>query len=161
MPATPDRHVIGLIADTHGLLRPRVHEALKGVELILHAGDVGGDEILEELKLIAPVKAVSGNVDPIDDPILPPAVTLEIAGLMIHVSHGNEVGSPTPEKLLAVYAADVIIYGHTHRSLVTRSAERLVINPGAAGAARFNLRPSVARLTIFEGESEVEIIEID
>ena len=57
------RHVVGLISDTHGLLRPRVHEALAGVELILHAGDVGGDEILDELSLIAPVLAVFGNTD--------------------------------------------------------------------------------------------------
>jgi len=157
---SPDRHVIGLIADTHGQLRAGVHAAFAGVEMILHAGDVGGAEILEELRLIAPVKAVHGNVDPYEDPILPPAVTLEIGGLMIHMSHGNEVGSPTPAKLMAVYAADVIVYGHTHRSIVMRNSTRLVVNPGSAGPRRFDLHPSVAVLTIVEGEAEVEIIDI-
>jgi putative phosphoesterase len=158
---TPDRHVIGLISDTHGLLRAGVHQALAGVELILHAGDVGGHEIIDELKLIAPVKAVHGNVDPDDDPSLPPAVTLEVGGLMIHMSHGNELGSPTPQKLFAVYAADVIVYGHTHRALVQRSGLRLTVNPGGAGPLRFGLPPSVAVLTIVEGEAEVDIIEIE
>jgi putative phosphoesterase len=158
---TPDRHVIGLISDTHGLLRAGVHQALAGVELILHAGDVGGHEIIDELKLIAPVKAVHGNVDPDDDPSLPPAVTLEVGGLMIHMSHGNELGSPTPQKLFAVYAADVIVYVHTHRALVQRSGLRLTVNPGGAGPLRFGLPPSVAVLTIVEGEAEVDIIEIE
>ena len=161
MGATPDRHVIGLISDTHGLLRAGVHQALAGVGLILHAGDVGGHEIVDELKMIAPVKAVHGNVDPDDDPTLPPAVTLEVGGLMIHMSHGNELGSPTPQKLFAVYAADVIVYGHTHRALVQRSGSRLTVNPGGAGPLRFGLPPSVAILTIVEGEAEVDIIEIE
>ena len=157
---SPDRHVIGLVSDTHGQLRAGVHAAFAGVEMILHAGDVGGQEILDELRMIAPVKAVHGNVDPDDDPMLPPAVTLEIGGLMIHVSHGNELGTPTPAKLIAVYAADVIVYGHTHRSLVMRNGSRLVVNPGSAGPRRFDLHPSVGVLTIVEGEAEVEIIDI-
>ena len=157
---TPDRHVIGLISDTHGQLRAGVHEALAGVEMILHAGDVGGHEIIEELRLIAPVKAVHGNTDPDDDPSLPPAVTLQIGGMMIHMSHGNELGTPTPQKLFAVYAADVIVFGHTHRPIVMRSASRLAVNPGAAGPARFNVKPSVGILTIVEGEAEVEIVDL-
>lgn len=157
----PDRYVIGLVSDTHGEMRAGVHAAFVGVQLILHAGDVGDCSILDELRLIAPVKAVHGNVDPNDDPRLPPAVTLEIGGLMIHVSHGNEVGSPTPAKLMAFYAADVIVYGHTHRALVMRNGSRLAVNPGSAGPPRFNLRPSVGLLTIVEGEAEVEIIEIE
>jgi putative phosphoesterase len=161
MSGTPDRHVIGLISDTHGMVRAGVHTALAGVQMILHAGDVGGHDILDELRLIAPVKAVHGNVDPDDDPLLPPAVTLEIGGLMIHMSHGNELGTPTPQKLLSVYAADVIIYGHTHRSLVQRNGTRVTVNPGAAGPKRFDLRPSVAVLTIVEGEAEVDIVEIE
>lgn len=159
--ANIERHVIGLISDTHGELRAGVHQALAGVDMILHAGDVGGQEILDELRTIAPVKAVRGNTDPVDDPSLPLAVTLEVGGLMIHMSHGNEVGNPTPAKLLAVYAADVIVYGHTHRALVQRAGSRLTVNPGGAGPLRFDLAPSVAVLTIVEGEAEVEIIEVN
>ena len=153
-------HVIGLISDTHGLVRPDVHTALAGVELILHAGDVGGDEILDELELIAPVKAVSGNTDPPGNPRTPPSVELMIGGLRIHVSHGHEVGSPTPAKLAAKYDADVVIYGHTHRQQVTQLGDQLFVNPGAAGARRFNLSPSVARMTITGGKAEVEIIDL-
>ena len=155
-----DARVIGLISDTHGLIRPGVHNALMGVELILHAGDVGGAAILEELRLIAPVKAVFGNTDPPDDPELSTEVSLEVNGLRVHVSHGHEVGSPTPDKLAARYDADVVIYGHTHRQLVTHLDGRLFVNPGGAGPKRFNISPSVGRLTILDGRAEVEIIDV-
>ena len=98
MPDSQTR-VVGLISDTHGLLRPGVHEALTGVDLILHSGDVGGSEILDELRLIAAVKAVFGNTDPEDHPELTEAITVAIDGIRVHVSHGHEVGSPTPAKL--------------------------------------------------------------
>ena len=154
-------HVIGLVSDTHGLVRHDVHTALEGVSLILHAGDVGGDEVLDELALIAPVMAVCGNTDAPGDPRLKAVIELEAAGLTIHVSHGHELGSPTPEKLLAAYSAEVIVYGHTHRALVTRADGRLVVNPGAAGPRRFDLKPSVARLTIAAGRAEVEIVGLE
>jgi putative phosphoesterase len=152
--------VVGLISDTHGLLRPGVHEALTGVELILHSGDVGGSAILDELRLIAPVKAVFGNTDPRGEPGLSQEIVIEINDIRVHVSHGHEVGSPTPAKLAARYDADVIIFGHTHRPLVSRFGKQLFVNPGAAGPKRFNLAPSVARLTIGNGNAEVEIIDI-
>jgi putative phosphoesterase len=154
-------HVIGLISDTHGMVRAAVHQALAGVELILHAGDVGGDEVLDELELIAPVLAVFGNTDDEKNPRLSAAIERVIGGLRVHVSHGHEVGSPTPARLLERYPADVIVYGHTHRQLVTRADERLVINPGAAGARRFKLEPSVARLTIADRRADVELILLD
>lgn len=154
-------HVIGLISDTHGMVRASVHDALAGVELILHAGDVGGDAILDELAVIAPVLAVYGNTDAPFDPRLTEFIERTIGGLRIHVSHGHELGSPTPEKLLARYDADVIVYGHTHKQLVTRAGERLVVNPGAAGARRFKLEPSVARLTIANGRAEVDLVPLD
>lgn len=155
-----DTHVLGLIADTHGLIRPGVHEVLTGVELILHAGDVGGPGILDELRLIAPVKAVFGNTDPPDDPSLSDEILIDVDGVRVHVSHGHEVGSPTPAKLGARYDADVVVYGHTHRQLVMRLEGRLFVNPGAAGPKRFNLSPSVGRLTIANGSAEVEIIDL-
>lgn len=155
-----DTHIVGLISDTHGLLRPGVHEALKGAELILHAGDVGGSDILNELSLIAPVRAVFGNTDPPGQHGLAERIDLELGGVHLHMSHGHEVGSPTPAKLAERYDADVVIYGHTHRQLVTRLDGRLFVNPGAAGPRRFNLVPSVGRLTIANGRAEVEIIGI-
>jgi putative phosphoesterase len=152
--------VIGLISDTHGLVRPGVHDALRGVEAILHAGDVGGDEILDELALIAPVEAVYGNTDTPGDPRLRPTIVREVGGLVIQVQHGHESGRLSADALLERFDADVIVYGHTHRQLVTRREGRLVINPGAAGPRRFHLMPSVARLTIRDGEAEVEIVAL-
>jgi putative phosphoesterase len=153
-------HVVGLISDTHGLLRPGVHAAMTGVELILHSGDVGGSGILDELRLIAPVKAVFGNTDPTDEAGLAEEFVVAIDGLRVHVSHGHEVGSPTPAKLAARYDADVVVFGHTHRPLVSRVGKQLFVNPGAAGPRRFNLTPSVGRLTIARGNAEVEIVDI-
>jgi putative phosphoesterase len=154
-------HVIGLISDTHGLVRADVHRALAGVELILHAGDVGGDEVLDELALIAPVLAVYGNTDPAGDPRLAREIERTVGGVRIHVSHGHELGSPTAKKLLEQYAADVIVYGHTHQQLVSRADGRLVVNPGAAGPRRFKLEPSVARLTIANGAADVELVPLE
>jgi putative phosphoesterase len=153
-------HVIGLISDTHGLVRPDVHTALAGVELILHAGDVGGTEILDELELIAPVRAVYGNTDPPGQPRLSTALDLEIGGVRVHVSHGHEVGAPTPDKLLARYDAQVIVYGHTHKQLVAEAEGRWVVNPGAAGPRRFNLLPSVGRMTIDGGGVRIALVDL-
>jgi hypothetical protein len=152
--------LIGLISDTHGQLRPEVHTAFAGVELILHAGDVCGDEILDELALIAPVRAVYGNNDAPWDPRLAAAIDDSIGGLRVHVSHGNEVGKVTPASIAAAYDADVVVYGHTHIQKVTHVDGRLIVNPGAAGPRRFHLQPSVALLTIAKGTSAVEIISL-
>jgi putative phosphoesterase len=152
--------VIGVISDTHGLLRPDVHQALAGVELILHAGDVGGDEILDELSLIAPVRAVCGNTDAPGQPRLREAIELTIDGVSIHVSHGHELGAPVPAKLLERYTTNVIVYGHTHRPMIAKADGRLVLNPGAAGPRRFDILPSVARLTIANGQAEAELVAL-
>lgn len=151
---------IGLISDTHGMVRPELFSALDGVELILHAGDVGPDEILTELRIIAPVEAVYGNTDEPGRFSLRESIDRTIDGVRIHVSHGHEVGSPNPERLVAKYDADVIVYGHTHRQLVAQIGSQLVVNPGAAGARRFNLEPSVGVLTIDRGRASVELIAL-
>ncbi len=156
-----DQHVIGLIADTHGLVRPEVFDAFDSVEMILHAGDVGGDDVLDELAAIAPVYAVFGNMDDPSDPRLDQELVREVGGISIHVSHGHELGSPTPAKLLKRYAGDVLVFGHTHRQLVEWAGARLVVNPGAAGHRRFKLLPSVARLTISHGRTNVELVPLE
>jgi putative phosphoesterase len=148
-----------VIADTHGLLRPEVAAAFAGVAMIVHAGDVGAASVLAALERIAPVHAVYGNVDDPHDPMLPRERTIPCGGLALHVSHGHELGRPTSELALARYAADVVIFGHTHRAVVVRGADgRLALNPGAAGPRRFDVVPSVARLTIARRGAEAEII---
>jgi putative phosphoesterase len=152
--------VIGLISDTHNLLRPEAVTALRGVDQIIHAGDVGSSRILDELRKLAPVQAVYGNVDDPADPGLSKTLNLKVDSVRIHVSHGHEFGSPTPAVLLKSYDADVVVYGHTHRPLVHRERSRLVVNPGAAGPRRFDIQPSVALMTV-EGENvDVKIIAL-
>ena len=138
--------LIGLISDTHGLLRPEALTAFAGVDRILHAGDVGGMSILARLRQVAPVQAVCGNVDPTE--MLPAALDIELESVQLHMSHGHELGSPKPERLVERYKADIIIYGHTHTPLMKRIGTALVVNPGAAGPRRFELKPSVALLRL-------------
>jgi hypothetical protein len=152
--------IVGLISDTHGLVRPEVARAFEGVSLILHAGDVGSSAVLENLGRIAPVEAVAGNVDDPFDPALARERSLTIDGIVIHLSHGHELGRPTAELVLARYHGDVVIFGHTHRAVVDRRAGRMAVNPGAAGPRRFDVQPTVARLTISAGRAEVEIISL-
>jgi putative phosphoesterase len=159
----PDSYTVGLIADTHGLLRPEVARVFHGVSLIVHAGDVGGRAVLASLSKIAPVEAVYGNVDDPNDPALARERTVPLAGLTLHVSHGHELGQPTPEIVAARYDGDILVFGHTHRSVAlqtigSRGETRLVVNPGAAGPCRFDVVPSVARLTVSRGHATVEII---
>lgn len=151
---------IGLVSDTHGLVRPALYQLLDGVEQILHAGDVGPDDVLAQLETIAPVQAVYGNTDGAGRPRLRESIDIEVDGVRIHVSHGHEVGAPNPERLAAAYDADVIVYGHTHRQLVTRLGSQLIVNPGGAGARRFNLQPSVAILTVARGTADVTLLPI-
>jgi hypothetical protein len=146
--------LLGIIADTHGLVRIEALRALEGVDIILHAGDVGRRAVLDALAAIAPVHAVCGNVD-LPDGTLPAAIDRELEGVRVHVSHGHELGSPTPERLTAQYDADVIVYGHTHRALVRQVGTTLVINPGAAGPARFDMKPSVAHLRLPDREAHI------
>lgn len=153
--------IIGLISDTHGQLRADVHRSLAGVDLILHAGDVGGDEILMELGMIAPVRAVFGNTDPPGARGLVERIDDTFGGVRVHVSHGHELRAPRLETLLAAYDAAVIVYGHTHAALIHRAEDgRLVVNPGAAGPPRSDVEPSVARLTIENGRASAEIVPL-
>jgi hypothetical protein len=145
---------LGIIADTHGLLRPEVFEVFAEVDHILHAGDVGSLDLLTELEAIAPVTAVYGNCD--DFAIrakIPAIVRRRFEGLDFVLTHGDQLGSPTPELLLAAHPdAEVIIYGHTHRPLLTTLEMTVtVMNPGGAGRRRFNLPASVGIMELESG----------
>lgn len=145
---------LGIIADTHGLLRPEVFEIFREVDHILHAGDIGPADLLTELEAIAPVTAVYGNCDDWDIRARVPAVVQRrIEGLDFVLLHGDQLGSPTPERLHAAYPrADVIIYGHTHRPLLTTiDLTVTVMNPGGAGRRRFDLPPSVGIMELESG----------
>lgn len=155
---------IGLVSDTHGLVRPSLARLLDGVGFIVHAGDVGGRAVLAALGGIAPVVAVYGNVDDVHDPALARERRLPVGALWLHVSHGHELGSPTPARAAAAAAdADIVVFGHTHRAVVERVVQGdrrvLVVNPGAAGPRRFNLVPSVAILTVDGDRAEATIVE--
>jgi len=153
--------IIGLISDTHGLLRPEVFEALKGVSLILHAGDVGPPDVLLELATIAPVRAVWGNTDAPGRPDLVERIDEMFGGVRVVVTHGHELANTKPPQLVSAYMhASVIVYGHTHQQLITKAARRLVVNPGAAGPRRFKLQPSVGKLYIVNGQADATLIPL-
>lgn len=140
---------IGLISDTHGKLRSEVFAAFDGVDIILHAGDIGSTDIITELETIAPVHAVHGNTDDLEIAARHgESVEIELAGKRITVVHGHLLGAPTPKLLRQAFPrADVIVYGHTHKPLHD-TAHPVVINPGAAGPARFKIKPTVAVLEL-------------
>jgi putative phosphoesterase len=145
---------LGIISDTHGLLRPEVFDVFREVDHILHAGDVGPAELLTELETLAPVTAVYGNTDGWDlRTRLPQVATLRLDGFDIVVTHGDQFGSPTPEKLNAAFpSAEIIVYGHTHRPLLTRVDVVVTVrNPGGAGPKRFDLPPSVGIMELEAG----------
>src|SRR5512138_1218366 len=145
---------LGIIADTHGLLRPEVFEVFSGVDQIIHAGDIGPLDLLTELEAIAPVLAVYGNTDGFEVRGRVPAIIQQrIEGLDFVVLHGDQLGSPTPKRAHTAYPhADVIIYGHTHRPLLTTvDLTVTVMNPGGAGARRFDLPASVGIMELEAG----------
>ena len=145
---------LGVISDTHGLLRPEVFDAFEGVDHILHAGDIGKADIVTDLEALAPVTAVYGNTDGAElRRMLPQVAMLELDGFDIVVTHGDQLGSPTPDALHSAFPdAQIIIYGHTHRPLLTLvDVVVTVMNPGGAGARRFNLPPSVGILELEAG----------
>ncbi|HEX9055178.1 MAG TPA: metallophosphoesterase family protein [Gemmatimonadales bacterium] len=145
---------LGVIADTHGLLRPEVLDVFRDVDHILHAGDVGPLGLLAELEALAPVTAVYGNTDGWDVRARLPAVArVELDGFRVVVTHGDQLGSPTPEKLQAAFPdAEILVFGHTHRPILTLvDVVVTVMNPGGAGARRFDLPPSVGILELEPG----------
>ncbi len=145
---------LGIISDTHGLLRPEVFEVFRDVDQILHAGDIGPPEIITELEAIAPVLAVFGNTDGLDVRArVPEVIEVRIEGFDFLVVHGHQLGMPTPERLHERWpGAEVIIYGHTHKPLLTIVDQVVtVMNPGGAGPRRFDLPASVGIMELEPG----------
>ena len=148
---------LGVISDTHGLLRPEAVDALRGVSRILHAGDIGAPEILEQLQALAPVTAVCGNVD--GGALarkLPLSEVIEVDGISIYMLHILEKLDLKPEA--AGFSA--VIYGHSHVPKIEEKNGVLYFNPGSAGPRRFKLPVTVGKLMV-EGEKiHAEIVEL-
>ena len=148
---------VGVIADTHGLLRPEAVAALASVDLIVHAGDIGSQAILDELGEIAPVVAVRGNND--RDAwahSLPDTATTEVGGVRLYVIHDLKTLRTNP----AALGVDVIISGHSHKPMVQHRGGVMLLNPGSAGPRRFKLPISVARLIIDGRKVNAELISV-
>jgi putative phosphoesterase len=154
---TNDRVEVGVVSDTHGLLRPEAVQALQGVDVILHAGDVGDPLILQQLVSLAPVFVVRGNVDraPWAD-ALPSTEVVEVAGVTFFMLHELEQLDLDP----AEAGIDVVVYGHSHRPDAEEKDGVLYLNPGSAGPRRFDLPVTVARLSIGEGTLEAGIVSL-
>jgi putative phosphoesterase len=149
--------LIGVISDTHGLMRPQALAALRGSDRIIHAGDVGSPDVLEALNAIAPSFAVRGNVDGGALATRLPATELVEAGeVLIHVLH--DVSELDLDPADAGFAA--VVFGHSHQPLIERRNGVLFLNPGSAGPRRFSLPIALARIRVAGRELHPEIIEL-
>lgn len=151
-----ERHRIGIISDTHGLLRPQVPETLKGCQAILHAGDVGKPEVLHQLKSIAPVYAVRGNADGEWAEALPEELALELYGFRFRMIHDIKNLKEEPME------TDMVIYGHSHKYEDRRERTGVrYLNPGSCGPKRFRLPVTMMVLTLCPQKHEAEAERID
>jgi len=149
---------IGIISDTHGLVRPEALEALRGSDLILHAGDIGAPEVLERLRLIADVAAIKGNNDRDGwARQIPDTLEVKLEGVGIYMIHN--VSDLEIDPAAAGYRA--VISGHSHMPSIAEKSGVMYLNPGSAGPRRFKLPIAVARLQIDRGSVRAEIISID
>jgi putative phosphoesterase len=150
--------VIGVISDTHGLLRPAARRALDGSSRILHAGDIGEEMIFKLIGGVAPVTAVRGNVDRLTwAQRLPEKETVEINGVWIHMLHDVLTLDLDPKAA----GISVVIYGHTHKPTIEWKDGVLFFNPGSAGPKRHQLPVSIGRLRIREGVVKPELIDLE
>jgi putative phosphoesterase len=149
--------LVGVISDTHGLLRPQAVDALRGVELILHAGDIGGPQVLETLGGIAPVVAVRGNNDRGEwAEELPVWETVEVGAVSIYVLHDLKEIDISP----AGAGFQVVVSGHSHKPLIEERRRVLYVNPGSAGPRRFSLPVSVALLRVAGESVSAQLVEL-
>lgn len=153
---------VGLVSDTHGLLRPEVFRAFERVDHILHAGDVGSTDILDELGAIAPVTAVFGNTDGLEVR----ARTVEMArveldGIAAAVVHGHLLAAATAGHAAAAFPdAGLVVFGHSHRPGIVRVGSVLTVNPGSAGPRRFRDPVTVALAEIVDGRVTAELVQL-
>ena len=149
--------LIGVISDTHGLLRPDAVAALEGADLIIHAGDVGAPQVLDALRGLAPTFVVRGNVDNAHwAGALPTTADVEVGGLLFHVLHNIAELELDPAAL--GYAA--VVYGHSHQPSIETRDGVLFLNPGSAGPRRFKLPVSIARVSVSGQQLRPEIVEL-
>lgn len=156
MPSDPTR--VGLISDTHGLLRPQAVNALRGSDLIIHAGDVGRPEILTALRELAPVIAVRGNIDTADwAGDLPDTTVAEAGTVLLYVLH--DVHALDLDPMAA--GIHIVVSGHSHQPGQSERNGVLYINPGSAGPRRFQLPVSLALLNVDRKSFKVEFVELE
>jgi putative phosphoesterase len=148
---------VGVVSDTHGLVRPGAVEALEGSDVILHAGDIGGDHVLQELGALAPVIPVRGNADGGWARLLPERRRLDLGGVAILVLHDRALLGLDP----AEEGLGVVVFGHSHQPLAARRKGVLWFNPGSAGPRRFRLPVSVGRLEIEDGSVRHRLIRLE
>jgi len=145
---------LGILSDTHGLLRPQVLTALKGCDYIFHGGDINRSEIIETLEEIAPVFVVRGNNDKEWAEHIPPFIDLELSGLKIYMAHKKK---DLPEDLSEY---DLVIYGHSHKYAESRHEKTLFLNPGSCGPRRFDQAITMATIDVKDGSLHVTEIQI-
>lgn len=152
-----DVTVLGVISDTHGLLRLEAERALQGVDVIIHAGDIGKQEILTTLNAIAPVYAIRGNNDHGPWALsIPESLQLNFGQHKCYVIHARQELDLDPAK----HGIDIVISGHSHRPRVEKKQRVLYVNPGSAGPRRFKLPVCVARVTLFADKVDAELIQL-
>jgi putative phosphoesterase len=150
------RLTVGVISDTHGLVRPEVVEALRGSNVILHAGDIGGAHVLQELGALAPVIPVRGNVDGGWARLLPERRRLDLGGVLVLILHDRALLGLDP----AEEGLGVVVFGHSHQPRAERRSGVLWFNPGSAGPRRFHLPVSVGRLVIEGGNVRARLLTL-
>ena len=153
---------VGVVSDTHGLVRPEAKEALRGADVILHAGDIGGTHVLSELGELAPVIAVRGNVDGGWARLLPERRVLDLGGVSVLILHDRAlVGADPATELAPDEGLGIVVFGHSHQPLAEKRKGILWFNPGSAGPRRFELPVSVGRLVFEEGRVRHRLITLD
>ena len=154
---------IGVIADTHGLFDPAIRRHFRGVDHILHAGDIGKHSVLEQLETIAPVTAVSGNVDRFEKSGFPRQILIRQSGMKIAVRHVlYEKGELTKDARVWLdrEQPDVCVFGHSHKPTIERYGATMLFNPGSAGPRRFSLPRGIGFLTVGQGKVEPCLVRL-